>query len=100
MHLFYNMWYFTNKSQDSHYNGKVEARANTEALIRYDSSKDFVSCDKSLPWNPTGKKYRKIDEGFAIFADEKTKSITFPEVQRRMYSTVHAYLNDSACINS
>jgi hypothetical protein len=43
----------------------------------------FVGCDKSLLGNPTGKKYRKIQEGFAIFADEKAISeIILPEVPR------------------
>jgi hypothetical protein len=53
----------------------------------------FVDCDKSLLGNPTGKKYRKIHEGFAIFADDKTVSeIILPVAPRRMYSTVYAGL--------
>jgi len=51
----------------------------------------FVGCNKSLLGNPTSKKYRKIHEGFPIFADEKAVSeIIIPEVPRRMYNTVYA----------
>jgi hypothetical protein len=45
----------------------------------------FVDCDKSLLGNPTGKKYRKNHEGFAIFADGKAISERIlPKVPRRI----------------